>query len=188
MNGRAVPLGWSYNPSQWRHRWPVCALAILGFGIATYLTLYQLGVVQTVWEPFFGNGSRRILKESAIARLMPIPDASLGALAYLVEAICEAVGGEARWRGKPWIVLLVGLVSAALGLTGVLLAISQPTLFGAFCTLCLCSATCSVLIFGLAIGEVLATLQYLKREMAGGRSIWGAVFVRSSGASGQTSS
>ncbi len=47
-----TPHGWSYNPSKWSERVPIVALAIIGLGIATYLTLFQLGAVDEVWEPF----------------------------------------------------------------------------------------------------------------------------------------
>ncbi len=51
---KATPPGWSYNPSGWSQRLPIVGLALVGFGIATYLTLFQVGVLSSVWEPFFG--------------------------------------------------------------------------------------------------------------------------------------
>ena len=126
MAGSALPPGWSYNPSGWLARLPVLALALIGFGIATYLELYQLGVVQIVWEPFFANGSHRILRESTFARMLPIPDALLGAGAYLLDAVFGAVGGHTRWRTMPWVVSLLGVIAGELALGGVLLALSQP--------------------------------------------------------------
>src|SRR3954454_11231365 len=140
------PPGWSYNPLAWSERLPVLALALAGCAIATYLALYQLDVVAHVWEPFFGSGSRRILKESSIAHLLPIPDALLGAVVYVLDAAADVLGGRTRWRPLPWAVLLLGLISAALGAGGGGLAICQPVLFGAYCTLCLASAACSILM------------------------------------------
>lgn len=75
-----VPPGWSYNPSEWSERLPIVALASVGFGIATYLTLYQMGLVGAVWKPFFEDGSLVILN-SKVSRLFPIPDGALGLLA-----------------------------------------------------------------------------------------------------------
>jgi hypothetical protein len=36
----------------------IVALALCGLAIATYLTFYQVGIIATVWDPFFGEGSR----------------------------------------------------------------------------------------------------------------------------------
>ena len=173
-----VPPGWSYNPSAWSERAPVLALGITGLGIATYLGLYQLGVVRDIWEPFFGAGSRHILRESSVAHLLPVPDALLGAAAYLLDVAAEACGGRARWRTLPWVVLLLGLVAGGLALGGVLLAVLQQVLFHAYCTLCLGSAACSVLMAGPVLAEVLAALQFLRREHRRGRSVWRALWGR----------
>jgi hypothetical protein len=175
MPARYVPPGWSYNPSSWRQRLPVSALALAGFLIAGYLALYQVGVFSQVWEPFFGNGSTVILRQSSIARLLPIPDAALGACVYLADFVVDRVGGEDRWRSRPWAVLLLGLIAAALGLTGIVLVICQPALFHAFCTLCLCSAVCSLLIGLTAADEVMAAVAEVRRQAAAGRPFWQAL-------------
>jgi uncharacterized membrane protein len=166
-----VPPGWSYNPSTWGQRLPVAGLALVGMAIATYLTLYQAGVVATVWEPFFGAGSRTIL-HSGVSRLLPVPDAALGALGYLVDAAAGVIGGKDRWRRMPWIVLLFGLAVGPLGLVSILLVVLQPVLYDAWCTLCLASALISVLMIGPAMDEILASLQFMRRERHRGRPAW----------------
>jgi uncharacterized membrane protein len=158
------PPGWSFNPSAWPRRLPAFVLALIGLAIATYLTLFQVGVFTEVWEPFFGNGSRLLLKQSSIAHLLPIPDAALGAIAYLLDALLDFVGGQARWRTAPWLVLMFGALAFLLGITGILLVILQPTLFGAFCTLCLASAACSILTAAAAATEVIAAIRFLFRS------------------------
>ncbi len=170
MTTAIIPLGWTHNPSAWPRRLPTLVLSLLGFAFATYLTLYQLDVLSTVWEPFFGSGSRMILKESALARYLPVPDALLGAIAYLLDAILDCLGGETRWRTSPWIVLALGLVAGALGVSGVLLAASQPLIFGHYCTLCLASAVCSVLTAAAVADEVRAALRHVRDEKARGAS------------------
>lgn len=169
--GAGTPPGWNYNPSEWDQRIHIVALAMLGVAIAVYLTLYQLGVVRRVWEPFFGEGSRTIL-HSGVARLLPVPDASLGALGYLADAAGGAIGGRERWRTMPWIVLLFGLSVGPLGLVSITLIMLQPVLYGAWCTLCLASALISVLMVGPAMDEILASLQHLRREQRRGCSLW----------------
>src|SRR5687767_11070331 len=78
MRDAAIPPGWDYNPAAWSQRIPIVVLAVIGFLIASYLALYQLKVFDTVWEPFFGNGSKKILN-SPISHALPIPDGALGA-------------------------------------------------------------------------------------------------------------
>ena len=168
-----TPPGWGYNPSAWGERLPIAGVALVGFAIAGYLALYQWGLFAGVWEPFFGDGSRQIL-HSSVSRLLPIPDAALGALGYLVDAVAGVVGPRDRWRRMPWIVLLLGLAVGPLGAVSITLVILQPALFGAYCTLCLASAVISVAMIGPAMDEVLASLQHLRRERAVGRSLWRA--------------
>src|SRR6185503_3084695 len=81
--------------SRWPQRSILVLLALVGFGVSLYLSLYQLGVFSTVWEPFFGDGSRRVL-HSELTRVLPVPDASLGAAVYLIEAVLGASGGYQR--------------------------------------------------------------------------------------------
>ena len=167
----AVPPGWDYNPAKWSQRLPIVGLALVGFGIATYLSLYQLDVFSSVWEPFFGDGSRKILN-SRISHILPIPDAALGAFGYLLDAVTGAIGGTRRWRTMPWIVVLFGLAVGPLGVVSILLVVSQPVLLGAWCTLCLASAVVSVVMIGPAMDEMLASLQHLRRAKDSGQSVW----------------
>ena len=168
-----VPPGWDYNPASWSQRIPIVVLALIGFGIATYLALYQLDVFATVWEPFFGNGSEKILN-SSLSRVLPIPDAALGAFGYLLDAVTGAIGGTRRWRSMPWIVVVFGLAVGPLGFVSILLVVSQPVLIDAWCTLCLASAVISVVMIGPAMDEMLASLQYMKRVKDSDVSLWKA--------------
>ena len=116
---RDIPLGWSYNPSTWLQRMPIIVLAILGFAIAGYLSLYQLRVISEVWEPFFGSGSEEILTSWVSKLLHPLPDAGLGALSYLVDAVAGIIGGTKRWKTMPWMVVLFGIAVGPLGVVSV---------------------------------------------------------------------
>ncbi len=146
---------------------------MVGFGIAAYLAAYQLDMLGRVWEPFFGSGSRRILN-SRISHVLPIPDAALGALGYLADAVTGLIGGRDRWRTMPWIVIAFGIAIGPLGAISILLVILQPVAFDAFCTLCLASAVISVAMIGPAMDEVLASAQFLARARARGDSVWKA--------------
>ena len=167
------PPGWSYNPSAWSQRLPIAALAVVGLAIATYLTLFQLEVLNTVWEPFFGKGSRKVLT-SSLSTMLPVPDAALGAFGYFADAVTGVIGGRERWRTMPWIVIMFGLAVGPLGVVSIALVVSQPLVVGHWCTLCLASAVVSVLMIGPAMDEVLAAMQFVKHEAVQGRSAWKA--------------
>lgn len=160
--GAEIPPGWDYNPSSWEERLPLLALALLGVAISFYLTLFQVGAIAQMWDPLFGSASSAAVTHSPISRLLPIPDASLGVLAYLAEVLLGALGGPARWRTLPAAVLLYGLVALGLGVVSSLLLITQGALVHAWCLLCLCSAAISLAILGAGVGETLAALQHLK--------------------------
>jgi uncharacterized membrane protein len=169
--GLNAPPGWDENPSAWSERLPVAALAFVGFLIAGYLALYQLDIFATVWEPFFGDGSREIL-HSSVSNALPVPDAALGAAGYLADVLGGIIGGTKRWRTMPWIVVLFGVAVGPLGAVSVMLVVFQPVLFGEWCTLCLASAAISLVMIGPAADEILASLQHLKREHKRGASLW----------------
>lgn len=166
-----IPPGWQYNPATWPQRLPIIILAFIGMAIASYLAAYQLRIVEKVWEPFFGDGSVTILN-SEVSHILPIPDAALGAFAYLVDAVAGIIGGTDRWRTKPWIVVIFGLAVGPLGFVSLLLVVLQPVMFDAFCTLCLASAVISVIMIGPAMDEMLASLQHLKRAKEAGHNYW----------------
>lgn len=169
----AIPPGWTYNPGSWSQRLPIAAAAMGGFAIATYLSLFQYGVIDTVWEPFFGNGSEKIL-ESRLSSVLPVKDAALGAAAYLADAVAAVLYGVHRWRTAPWIVALFALAVGPLGVISILLVIAQPVLYSSFCTLCLGSAVISLVMIPPAMDEALATGQELRRVQLRGGSVWTA--------------
>lgn len=179
MNREGIPPGWSYNPASWSQRLPIIGLAVLGFLIATYLSLYQYEVIDDVWEPFFGDGSEKILKSNVADVVekylgLPITDGALGAFSYLLDAIAGVIGGRKRWRTMPWLVVLFGLLVGPLGGISILLVILQPVLLDSWCTLCLTTAAISIAMIGPAMDEVLASLQHLKRVSLSGGSVWRA--------------
>ncbi len=130
--------------------WVLVWLAAAGCAVASYLTLYQLGLVTSVWEPFFGNGSEIIL-HSSLARALPVPDASLGALGYLVELACAvAMSSCAIWVRRVYYALVTTFAVAS-----VILIALQWGYFHEWCTLCLTSAVLAFVIAGVLTYEVL---------------------------------
>ena len=178
----STPPGWSYNPCAWRERLPLVALAAVGFAAAFYTGFYQLGIVPEIWDPFFGTYSSYLVTHSVVERILPFPDGLLGLLGYFCDMLFGSLGGEDRWRRMPWAVLAFCATITGLCLVSVLLTISMGVLVKHWCTVCLVSASVSVLIFGLGVGEALPALQYLKRvyvETGSPRAVWCALWGRS---------
>jgi hypothetical protein len=118
LPGPDLPPGWSYNPSTWLQRAPIIALAFVGFFISRCLAAYQLGYIDSVWDPFFVNGTKQVL-ESEVSRAWPISDAGLGAVAYMLEALSGYMGDVRRWRTMPWMVAMFGFLVVPLGVTSI---------------------------------------------------------------------
>ena len=155
--------GAASDPSAGSARLPILGLTLAGLFIASYLAAYQLGMVPTVWEPFFGDGSRQVL-HSFISRLLPVPDAALGAAGYFAEFVAGLIGGSNRWRTMPWMVALYGALVALVSVTAIGLACVQLFVIHHGCTLCLTSAAISLVIAWLARHEVFASLALLKER------------------------
>ncbi len=166
-----IPPGWDYSPSTWSQRLPIIALAFIGFLLARYMTAYQLGHISTVWDPFFGDGTRRIIT-SDVSRAWPVADAGLGAVTYMIEALSGMMGDRRRWRTMPWMVAMFGLLVIPLGGVSIFFIIIQPIVIGTWCTLCLISAAAMVIMLPYSFDEILAMLQFILRARRDGKSLW----------------
>jgi uncharacterized membrane protein len=151
------------GPSAWTRRAPVLVLTVSGLLISAYLAFFQYHLIDTVWDPFFGEASSRAVLTSSLSRALPVHDAALGGLAYLVETVLETAGGTRRWRQRPRIVLLLGLTAAAMALISLGLILVQATVVGRFCTLCLASAGISLIVPFLVAHEVAAAVRQVHR-------------------------
>jgi hypothetical protein len=176
LPGSEIPAGWSYNPSTWWQRGPIIALAFVGFLLSRYLSAYQLGHVENVWDPVFGDGTRRVL-ESEVSRAWPVSDAGLGAVSYLLEFLSGFIGRTNRWRTMPWMVALFGLLVVPLGVTSIVLIILQPVAVGAWCFLCLVTAASMLIMISPALDEVIASLQFLSQSRREGQPLWRTFWV-----------
>jgi uncharacterized membrane protein len=169
--GPDTPPGWSYNPSDWIQRGPIIAMAFVGFFLSRYLAAYQLGHIAYPWDPFFGDGTRRVL-ESEVSKAWPISDAGLGAVSYMLEALSGLMGGKNRWRTMPWMVVMFGVLVVPLGVVSIVLVILQPVAVGAWCTLCLVTAVAMLIMIAPAIDEVVAMGQFLVGAKREGKPFW----------------
>lgn len=169
--GGNVPTGWSYNPSSWPQRAIMIGLAFVGWLASRYLGAFQLGYIDTAWDPFFGEGTLNVLN-SKMSHSWPISDAALGTLAYTLEFLMGFMGGTSRWRTMPWMVAFFGILVIPLGLVSIFLVISQPLIVGAWCALCLFSAIIMLPMIPLQIDEVIAMWQHMVQRKQKGDSLW----------------
>jgi nucleoside-diphosphate-sugar epimerase len=175
VTGPDAPPGWDYSPSSWTNRIPVVALAFIGLFISRYLAAFQLGHIDEAWDPFFGDGTERIIT-SEVFEAWPVSDAGLGAATYALEIITGVIGDKRRWRTMPWLTLLFGVLIVPLGAVSIFFIIIQPVWIGTWCTLCLVAAAAMLWQIPYSFDEILATLQFLKNRRKEGRPLWYTFF------------
>lgn len=153
---------------------PIVFLALLGFILSRYMAAYQLGHIDSVWEPFFAgsgagalNGTEQIIT-SDVSEAWPVPDAGLGGMVYALEILLGLVGSTRRWRTMPWVVATFGLLIVPLGVVSITFVIIQPILIGPLCTLCLIGALAMLLQIAYSLNELVATGEFLHRRWRSG--------------------
>ena len=169
--GSQVPQGWSYNPSSWPQRWIMIVLGFVGWVVSRYLGAFQLGYIDTAWDPFFGDGTRQVLN-SDMSHMWPISDGAFGAFAYTLEFLMGFMGSPSRWRTMPWMVTFFGILVIPLGLVHIFLVISQPLVVGEWCTLCLLAAAIMLPMIPLEFDEVIAMGQHMVQRKRRGDNLW----------------
>lgn len=174
LTGPDRPPGWSYNPSSWSQRVPIIALALVGLYVSRYLAGYQLGHIDSAWDPFFAgsredprNGTEEIVT-SAVSEAWPVPDAAIGGYTYLLEIVTGVIGSVRRWRTMPWLVILFGLMIAPLGVVSVGFIIIQPVVIGTWSTIALIGAAAVLVQIPYALDELIASLQFVRRRVKAG--------------------
>jgi len=176
QHGPPTPPGWTYNPSSWPQRWIMIATGFAGFVVSRYLAMFQLGYISHVWDPFFGfaEGTKQVLN-SKMSHMWPISDAGLGTVSYTFEFLMGYMGSPSRWRTMPWMVAFFGILVIPLGLTHILLVISQPMVVHHWCALCLLAAAIMLPMIPLEVDEVVAMGQHMveaKRRGDRDGSLW----------------
>lgn len=171
-----IPPGWIYTPASWVQRAPIAVLAFIGFLIARYMTAYQLGYIDHVWEPFFSgtgslNGTETIIT-SDVSKAWPVPDSGLGAVVYMFEMVMTFMGGKDRWRTMPWMVLALAFLILPLGVVSIYFVIIQPIVIGTWCTPCIVAALAMALMIPYSLDEFVAMGQFLLDARRKGKPFW----------------
>jgi len=175
-----VPPGWAYTPSSWMQRMPIGVLALIGFLIARVLGAYQLGHIDSVWEPFFAgsgkmkgvmNGTETIIT-SDVSKAWPIADGALGGIVYMAELVMIWMGGKTRWRTMPWMVLALAILILPLGVVSIYFIIIQPIVIDTWCTLCLVAALAMATMIPYSLNEFVAMGQFMLDARRKGKPFW----------------
>lgn len=170
-SGTSCPTGWSYNPSGWEHRIPTIALAMLCWFFSRYMAAFQLGYIDHVWDPFFTEGTLQVIT-SNISKSFPVSDAGLGALCYTLEFLLGWQGSSQRWFNMPWLVFTFAFLVIPVGIVSITLIILQPVVVGAWCSWCLATAACMLMMIILTAGELAGVVQFLNESRRKGDSMW----------------
>lgn len=168
-----VPLGWSFNPSTYGQRLSVITLAYGAYLFSRYMAFYELGYIDAIWDPVFGNGTKEVVT-STISKMFPIPDAGLGSWVYSVEVLMGIHGSKRRWHTIPWFVTFFAILVIPAGFVSVVLITLQPLVVGAYCFWCLITALAMLFMIAFAADEVAATLLFLASVRRRGGDLWTA--------------
>lgn len=155
---------WNYNPSSWNQRIRIGLIALVATFIALYLGLYQWRVIDSVWDPLFGDGTRNVLDSDLSHQFtswIRVPDAILGVFAYLSDAVFAIAGSERRWQDRPWLVIVFGIDVIPIGIVSIILVILQGIVVKFWCFLCLVTAAISLILIIMAYDEVVSSCIYL---------------------------
>ena len=180
------PRPWGYNPSRWGERLTIAGLALLAAAVSAYMALFQYGAIESVWDPFFGGQTLRVLDSDAshrMARWFRMPDAALGALGYLADALLALAGSTRRWQFRPWLVATFGIVVIPMSAVSFTLVAVQGLVLKMWCFPCLVTALLSLALMVLAADEVVSSFLYLlriRREGGSPSDLWNAFWGRTS--------
>lgn len=177
MDRKVIPPGWTYCPSTAAQRLPIATMGLIGLLISRHLAAYQFGYIDGAWEPFFEgsaldprNGTEEIIT-SYVSEAWPVPDAGLGAVAYLLEILMAVMGTRDRWRTMPWMVTFLAILVVPLGITSIYFIVIQPVLLGTWSTLALGAALVMLIMIPFMLDEVIAMFQFLIWARRRGKSL-----------------
>lgn len=128
----------------------VAALALAGIFIATYLTLYKLGVIG---ELSCSIGSCETVNTSKWSRFAGLPVAGWGVLFYVEVFIIAVIGTTARLADQPVISIILVIESAIGVLFSAWLTYLELAVIHAICIWCVTSAVIVTLILLVSIAD-----------------------------------
>lgn len=132
-------------------RMTIAVISLVGVFLATYLTLYKLGYVETL---ACGTGSCEIVQASRWSRLFGQPVALWGAGFYLVIFALAVAGSLGRLVESRVVTLALALVSGCGALFSGWLTWVELFRLHAICRYCVASAALVVVIAALSVSDL----------------------------------
>ena len=129
-------------------RMGIAVLALVGFLVAGYLTLYHYGYVGSLQ---CAVGGCEVVQASVYAMFLGLPVALWGLGAYAVLLALALLGLQPQWAAARGVALALFLVSAAGVAFSAYLTYLEAAVIHAWCQWCVISAVLVTLIFLLSI-------------------------------------
>lgn len=123
-------------------------VALLGALLATYLTLYKLGIIGTLR---CGAGACDTVQLSRWGTLLGLPVAAWGIGYYVSVLVMALVGVQERWADSRGFSLALVVLTAWGALFSAWLTALEAFVIDAWCRWCVTSAVLAVLLFVLAL-------------------------------------
>jgi uncharacterized membrane protein len=123
-------------------------LALVGLFVATYLTLYKVGIVGTL---VCAVGSCETVQTSRWAIFLGAPVAAWGVGYYLVVCAMAIAGTTARWEDSPGLSLAMVLLTGWGALFSLWLTWLELFVIHAICQWCVASAIIAVALFVVSL-------------------------------------
>jgi uncharacterized membrane protein len=127
--------------------WTVPLLAVVGIGVAAYLSFVEVTGVRAVCGPV---GDCNTVQQSVYARLLGVPIGVLGIAGYVAIITTWALGARGSRRAHDGAWLAVWMMAVAATAFSIYLTFLEPFVIGATCAWCLSSAVIVTLILIVA--------------------------------------
>jgi len=144
------PAGASAAPPVTR-RMVIAVLALVGFFISVYLTLFKLGIIGQL---SCGSGSCDLVNLSAWGSFLGIPVAAWGVGYYASLFAIAFAGAHERWSAHPMVPRLLLLLAGWGLLFSAYLTYLELFVIHAICRWCVASAVIVLVIFGLSLADL----------------------------------
>lgn len=131
------------------HRQVIALLAVVGFFVALYLWLHNIGVIG---ELKCGSGGCETVQASVYARLAGVPVAFFGVIGYAAIFAVAYVGLQPAWAARRGPTLLLAALAAGGVLFTGYLTYLELFVIHAICRWCVTSAAIIVAICVVALG------------------------------------